>query len=90
MPRPEPLTVEWFKDLTAALQSEFDRVVREGLSSPSVQEKPLAPALILGDQILQLIRAAGVSKLEAYAALDVVKDILPSVSDISFRNDRDD
>ena len=44
-------------------------------------------ALILADQILTLIRNAGVSKIEAYAALAAANGVLPSVDDISFRND---
>jgi hypothetical protein len=42
-------------------------------------------ALILADQILVVIRSAGVSKTEAHAALSVVQAVLPSVNDISFR-----
>jgi hypothetical protein len=44
-------------------------------------------ALILADQLLSVIRTAGVSKMEAYAALSVAQAVLPSVSDISFRAD---
>lgn len=44
-------------------------------------------ALILADQIMSLIRGSGVSKIEAHAALSITQSLLPSVSDISFRND---
>jgi hypothetical protein len=44
-------------------------------------------ALILADQILTLIRSAGVSKMEAHAALSIAGETLPTISDISFRND---
>jgi hypothetical protein len=43
--------------------------------------------LILADQILTLIRSSGVSKMEAHAALSIAGDVLPTISDISFRND---
>jgi hypothetical protein len=47
-------------------------------------------ALILANRILDLIRESGFSKMEAHAALSVVGAVLPTVSDISFRNDLDE
>jgi hypothetical protein len=44
-------------------------------------------ALILADQLLSVIRSAGVSKIEAHAALSVAQAVLPSIDDISFRAD---
>jgi hypothetical protein len=44
-------------------------------------------ALILADRLLSLIRASGVSKIEAHAALAIAGETLPTISDISFRND---
>jgi hypothetical protein len=46
-------------------------------------------ALILADELLAVIRKSGVSKMEAHAALSVAQAVLPSISDISFRNDLD-
>jgi hypothetical protein len=45
------------------------------------------PALILADQIIGLIRRSGCDKMEAFAALEIANDALPSIRDISFRND---
>jgi hypothetical protein len=39
-------------------------------------------ALILADQILQLIRQSGAGKAEAYCALEVAHKVLPSINDI--------
>jgi len=47
-------------------------------------------ALILGDQILGLIRTSGLSRMEAHAALAVAAEILPTINDVSFRNDLTD
>jgi len=47
-------------------------------------------ALILAGQILKLIRESGVSRMEAHAALDAAGAVLPTVNDISFRNDLTD
>ena len=44
-------------------------------------------ALILADQLLSVNRSAGVSKMEAHAALSVAQTVLPSIDDISFRTD---
>jgi hypothetical protein len=53
------------------------------------EDRPTSPdvATILGGQILAIIRSAGVSKMEAYAALSVAQAVLPTISEISFRND---
>lgn len=42
--------------------------------------------LILADQILSLIRSAGVSKMEAHAALQIAGAALPTIDNITFRN----
>jgi hypothetical protein len=44
-------------------------------------------ALILADQILTVIRDSGSSKMEAHAALSIASTTLPTLSDITFRND---
>lgn len=40
--------------------------------------------LILADQILALIRKAGVTKMEAHAALSIAGEVLPTISDVTF------
>jgi hypothetical protein len=47
-------------------------------------------AFILADQILQLIRTAGVSKIEAHAALSAAQTVLSSLSDISYDHQPED
>jgi hypothetical protein len=49
--------------------------------------KDMDSALILADQLLSLIRVAGVSKIEAHAALEIAQATLPTIDDISFRSD---
>lgn len=44
-------------------------------------------ALILADSILTLIRGSGSSKMEAHAALSIASHTLPTITDITFRND---
>ncbi len=46
-------------------------------------------ALILADQILGMIRHSGASKTEAHAALAIAGQVLPTISDVSFRADED-
>lgn len=46
--------------------------------------------MILGGQILAIIRSAGVTKMEGHAALSIAQAVLPTIGDISFRNDLQD
>jgi hypothetical protein len=42
-------------------------------------------ALILADQILTLLRNSGATRQEAYAALSVANDVMPTVEDMIFK-----
>lgn len=42
----------------------------------------MAPALILADQIIELLKAAGVTQAEATAALSIAERLVPSIPEI--------
>lgn len=46
--------------------------------------------LILADRILTLVRESGATKMEASAALAIAGSALPTVKDMSFRDDLED